>query len=348
MKKITTITELLIESGCDSLIFDLSRRVVPIPHKDFAKIETSQMAYPYPIQRKAHLGIAYWNRTKEPWIWFLTFDLDERGLIKTADIGQFLKYVIEAMGVKLTDTISQKQQEKLANNPYTFHPSEEKQAIFHSHLRASLDLVCSQYYEHAQLYMSGKLGWDNWQSVGLQGISDIGSRLHQEQNTTLVKKALRHLPQPPRYALLGVLEHVTLPISLEKTLIELTDIELSHPQTDIFLLSAYIRSLSGGSTNELNNICKHVLNDESLSHKEVLIAIAGRSSSVLANPELAQQFLIRLAETHDPLFFNQLFADLVMQPSLRHVFLTLLNSDATDELKNALLILQQSTKDAVN
>lgn len=346
MKNISTLTELLTESGCEYLIFDLSRRVQPISNGDFAKIENSQMPYPAPIQRKANFAIAYWNEQKEPWIWFLKFDLDERGLLKSADIGQFIKYVVEAMGSKLTDNVSEEQQEKLANNPYTYRPPEEKLAIFHSLTRAKLNLPSSQYYEHAQHYLSGGLGWNNWQTVGLQGISDICARLSHEQNTVLLRKALRHLPSQPQYALLGVLEHIELPDSLAKVLVELIDIELEKPEVDLFLMSAYVRALAGAEQAQLATVCKKLLDDTLLSHKEILIAIAGRSSSVLTDPILAQQFLIRLAETKEQLFFNQVFADLVMQPALRHVFLTLLHSDATQELQTALLSLQQATKKA--
>ncbi|MCE0493062.1 DUF3549 family protein [Vibrio salinus] len=344
MTKISTLTELLNESGCDYLIFDLSRRVSQIPPADFAKIEEGQMPYPAPVQRKANLAISYWNKKREPWIWFLKFELDERGLLKSTDIGQFIRYVIEAMGSRLSDDMTEEQQEKLANNPYTYRPPEEKLAIFHSLLRAKLNLPCSQYYEHAQHYMSGGLGWDNWQTVGLQGISDICARISHEQNSILLRKALRQLPNPPKYALLGVLEHIELPNSLAKTLEELTEDELKKTEIDLFLLAAYVRALAGAQEKQLASVCRKLLNDPFLSHKEILIAIAGRSASILRDPILAQQFLIRLAESNDQNFFNQIFADLVMQPTLRHVFLTLLHSDATEELQTALLTLQQSTK----
>ncbi|MCV5745017.1 DUF3549 family protein, partial [Escherichia coli] len=91
---------------------------------------------------------AYWNEQKQPWIWFLKFELDERGLLKQSDIGNFIKYVVEAMGTRLSEEMSEEQQQKLSNNPYTFKPSEDKMAVFHSQVRANLDLPTSQYYEH--------------------------------------------------------------------------------------------------------------------------------------------------------------------------------------------------------
>ncbi|MEF1192175.1 DUF3549 family protein, partial [Vibrio parahaemolyticus] len=210
MENIQTLTQLLKNSHCEYQIFDLGRRIKTIDSQLFADVEKGLCPYPYPMQRKAHLAIAYWNEQKQPWIWFLKFELDERGLLKQSDIGNFIKYVVEAMGTRLSEEMSEEQQQKLSNNPYTFKPSEDKMAVFHSQVRANLDLPTSQYYEHTQHYFTGGLGWENWQTVGLQGITDIAARLGKEQNAVTLRKALNHLPNEPLYALLGALEHVDL------------------------------------------------------------------------------------------------------------------------------------------
>lgn len=194
MDTIHTLSELLRNSDCTFKIFDLGRRIKTIDNQVFEQIEKGQQPYPYPLQRKAHLAIAYWNQAKQPWIWFLKFELDERGLLKQAEVGNFIKFVVEAMGTRLNQEMSEEQQQKLANNPYTYKPSEDKMAVFHSQIRAYLDLPCSQYYEHAQHYFKGGLGWQNWQTVGLQGITDIAARLGTEQNGVELRKALPNLP----------------------------------------------------------------------------------------------------------------------------------------------------------
>lgn len=344
MDSIQTLTQLLENSGCKYTIFDLGRRILPIENTLFSNIEQSQQPYPYPLQRQAHLGIAYWNKDKQPWIWFLKFSLDERGLLKQSDIGNFIKYVVEAMGTRLGGNISQQQEQKLANNPYTFKPSEDKMAVFHSQIRALLDMQTSQYYEHAQHYFSGDLGWDKWHSVGLQGITDICARITQQQNGVLIRKALRHLPNEPRYALLGALEHISLPAKLSSTLLELAQQEAHKKNPDLFLLSAYVRSLSGASSNHLQQIVTTILDSPLLSHQEVLIGIAGRAWQALEHADIAEQFLVRLAQTGNQSLFNQLFADLVTQPLLRPIFLPLLYSNPSHELASALLKLQQTTK----
>lgn len=344
METIHTLTQLLTGSDCQYQVYDLGRRIRHIENKTFADVEQGVQPYPFPLQRKAHLAVAYWNEQKQPWIWFLKFDLDERGLLKQADVGNFLKYVLEAMGTRISQEITDEQQKKLSNNPYTFKPSEDKMAIFHSQIRAQLDLPCSQYYEHAQHYFSGGLGWNQWQSVGLQGVTDICSRLGQEQNGVNVRKALPQLPNEPLYALLGALEHVTLQEKLALRLAEMAQQQIDSNEPDIFLLGALIRALSGAKTDISRPILKAVLASPRLSHQEVLIGIAGRSWHLLNQEDIAEQFLLRLAQTGNQALFNQLFADLVMLPELRMVLLPLLHSSPSVELAQALVKLQQATK----
>lgn len=344
MENIHTLTQLLTNSGCQYQVYDLGRRIRHIERKAFADVEKGQLPYPFPLQRKAHLAIAYWNEQNQPWIWFLKFELDERGLFKQSDIGNFLKYVVEAMGTRISQEMTEEQQQKLSNNPYTFKPSEDKMAVFHSQIRAQLNLSCSQYYEHAQHYFSGGLGWDNWQTVGLQGVTDICARLGQEQNGVNIRRALHHLPNEPLYALLGALEHTTLPEKLAQRIAELATEQIESSDPDIFLLGALIRALSGADSSISLPVLENVLASPRLSHQEVLIGVAGRCWHLLANQDMAEHFLLRLAQTGNQALFNQLFADLVMLPELRMVLLPLLHSNPSQELSAALISLQQTTK----
>ncbi len=343
MDTIHTLTQLIRQSDCQYLVFDLGRRIQPIDNEEFAKVEMGQQPYPYPLQRHAKFAIVYWNETRQPWIWFLNFELDERGLLKPADVGQFIRYVLEAMGTRLTNQLSEQQQQKLANNPFTFKPSDEKMAVLHSLVRERLGLAASQYYEHAQFYFQGGLGWENWQTVGLQGITDICARLSKEQNHAHVLKALNYLPDQPLYALLGALEHVSLTEKLSQKIAQITRDEMAKTEPDLFLLSALIRALSGATKAELEQTVYHLLANETLCHQEVLVGLAGRSWSVLDNQAKAELFLIRLAQTNNQNLFNQLFADLVMIPQLRMVLLPLLHSTPSPQLVEALTNLQNQT-----
>ncbi|NRF62744.1 DUF3549 family protein [Vibrio coralliilyticus] len=344
MDTIHTLSQLLTNSECQYQVYDLGRRIKHIDSKVFADVEKGLQPYPFPLQRKAHLAIAYWNEHKQPWIWFLKFELDERGLLKQADVGNFIKYVVEAMGTRLSQEMTEEQQQKLSNNPYTYKPAEDKMAVFHSQIRAQLDLPCSQYYEHAQHYFSGGLGWDKWQTVGIQGVTDICARFGHNQNGVNLRKALKHLPNEPLYALLGALEHTPLPDKLAERLQEMALEQIDSNDPDIFLLGALARALSGANTSYSGVILDKILASPRLSHQEVLIGVAGRSWHLLRDPQRAQQFLLRLAQTGNQALFNQLFADLVMLPELRMVLLPLLHSAPSQELAEALVKLQHATK----
>ncbi|EDP59084.1 hypothetical protein AND4_15030 [Vibrio sp. AND4] len=217
-------------------------------------------------------------------------------------------------------------------------------AVFHSQVRANLGLSSSQYYEHTQHYFTGDLGWENWQTVGLQGITDMAARLDQENNAVALRKALNHLPNEPLYALLGALEHVVLQERLAERIAEKAQQEIVSNEPDLFLLSALIRALAGAPIEMAQPILKAILQSPRLSHQEVLIGIAGRTWHLLANADIAEQFLLRLAQTGNQALFNQLFADLVMLPELRMVLLPLLHASPSEELATALVKLQQTTK----
>ncbi|MGX9418772.1 DUF3549 family protein [Vibrio sp. RC27] len=343
MQTIDTLSQLVSESECDYMVFDLGRRIQLIDNQQFASVEQGQQPYPYPLQRHAKFAIVYWNESKQPWFWFLNFELDERGLLMPANVGQFIRYVLEAMGTRLTNNLSEEQQNKLANNPFTFKPNEEKMAVLHSLVRAKLSHPASQYYEHAQHYFKGELGWDKWQSVGLQGITDMAARLSDEQNHRHFIRSLKHLPSQPLYGLLGALEHVSLTSDLSNKLAEFTLDEMQGDEPDLFLLSALIRALSGGDNQHLTDVVQQLLSQAQLCHPEILVALAGRSWQALAETAKAELFLVRLAQTQDQNLFNQLFADLVMIPQLRMIMLPLLHSTPSPQLVDALTNLQKST-----
>lgn len=344
MQSILTLTQILKQSGCQFKIHDLGRRIEVISNNNFENIELGKQPYPYPIQRQARFAISYWNEHKQPWIWFLKFDLDERGQLNVADIGNFIKFVLEAMGTRLQQEIDEEIQQQLANNPYTFKPKEDKLAVFNSQLTAELSLAPSQYLPHAIAYFKGDLGWDNWQTVGLQGITDLCVRLNENDHELLIKKSLTHLPTQPLYALLGALEHVAIRPSLAGRIHDLALNELNKPDTDLFLLSALIRALAGDTSNKLESLVQATLSEAKFCHQEVLIAIAGRCWMPLQNRQLAEQFLIRLAQTNNQALFNQLFADLVMLPKLRMVILPMLHQAPSPQLAQALISLQNQTK----
>ncbi|MGR5079872.1 DUF3549 family protein [Photobacterium swingsii] len=344
MDNFHTLTQLLDNAGCQYKIFDLGRRVCEIDVDQFKAVEENRQPYPWPLQQHAHLSISFWQAGNTPWIWFLRLPLDERGLLKQAAVGDFIKYVIEAMGATLNSEPTEEEQEKLAANPYTFKPNDDKMAIFHAQLRQRLSLSSSQYYEHAQHYLTGELGWEQWQGVGLQGLADVCARMKQENNTTLIRKGINKLPMTPLYALLGCLEHCELPQSLAERLQERLTLECAQTDPDLFLIAALLRAMAGVDAQQLSTAIKVVLSQPALCHPEVLVAIAGRCWNGLTQADIASEFLLRLAQTKDQTLFNQLFTDLVMLPLLRGIMLQVLHSQANPELVAAITQLQQHAR----
>ncbi|UJF18908.1 DUF3549 family protein [Vibrio sp. SS-MA-C1-2] len=341
MDTINSFSSLLTQANCQFTLFDFGRKITPINHEQLTAIEQNKIPYPYPIQRHAQFALAFWNQGETPWIWFLRFPLDERGLLNQALTGDFLNYVMAAMGTDLSKEPSEEVKEQLANNPYTFKPSDDKLAMFNALLNQQLNQEPSQFYPAARQYLSGEVDWQQWQNIGLQGFADVCARLNQDNNATSVRKALSHLPNEPRYALLGCLEHITIPDKLAVRLTELFDQQLQQPEPDIFLLTAYVRALGSAKANYLQPLILQILNTPQLCHQEMFIAISGRAWLGLNESKVASQFLIKLAQSGNQNLFNQLFTDLVMLPELRMLLLSLVNHQPNPELIAAIKNLQK-------
>ncbi|GAK86979.1 hypothetical protein JCM19238_4588 [Vibrio ponticus] len=124
----------------------------------------------------------------------------------------------------------------------------------------------------------------------------------------------------------------------------MAQVQIESQEPDLFLLSALMRALAGADVTIAQPVLEQVLASPRLSHQEILIGVAGRCWHLLTNAHIAEQFLLRLAQTGNQNLFNQLFADLVMLPELRMVLLPLLHSSPSAELANALINLQQAAK----
>lgn len=340
MQDIQTLTSFFQQAQCDVQIFDLGRKVQSISNEEFARIEANQIPYPYPIKGHAQFALVFSQNGAETWIWFLQFALDERGLLELALIGDFLQYVLAAFGTDLNQPLPEELKQKLANNPYTFKPQEDKLAVFHAMMSRAFCKPCSAFYQSARVYLSGKEGWDSWQHLGLQGFADVCINLDRDDNTRLVRAAISHLPSQPLYALLGCLEHVSLPESIAARLVEF----IQQPEQDLFFLCAVMRALNGAKRAQVQKVIASVLDTQQLCHREMFVAIAGRCWQVLDDEELLRLFLLRLAQSDEQQLFNQIFIDLVTQPLLRVSLLMLLREQKDPELEAAFMQLQQATK----
>ncbi|WP_434356536.1 DUF3549 family protein [Parasalinivibrio latis] len=331
-----TLSGIVSQAGCQFQVFDLGRRVQPVDNTTFMAVEANQAPYPYPIQQHAVFAFAYWKEVSSPWIWFLKFPLDERGLLKQAAVGDFIRYIAEALGA----VDNPEDPEDRGEMPYTYTPPDSKMAMFHALFAAQHGQQASRYYEHTQHYLSGNLEWDNWQGVGIQGIADVCSRLKSDNNTTVLRRALTHLPSEPFDAFMECLEHTELPDSLANRLAELLNDNIPATDRDVTL----IRALAGANQRiQVEAISSWLANTVS---EDGLVAIAGRCWNALSEPALLEPYLLTLARNGNQPLFNAIFRDLVQIPSLRMYLLPVLHGQCSPALSNALLALQSTVKES--
>ena len=219
MSTISSISELLTLSGSQYRVFDIGRKIDKLSKETFTKVEANQIPYPFPSQGHAFLAITFWQKqNSQPYLWFVKFPLDERGLLNLVARDHFIAIIIEALGAELDTTPNEKQDELLKSNPYHFTPPQYKLAYLNSLISVEKNNN-SQYFEGALNYLSGKNNWQDWQNVGVQGLNDFVVRLSEKSTQKTLLNALPHLPQPVLHPLCSALENVKLPVDVIDALI---------------------------------------------------------------------------------------------------------------------------------
>ncbi len=335
-EQIATLAELLDSAGTQWRAFDIGRHITKLDKKQFLAIEHAQLPYPYPLAGHAWLAIQFWDSkaTKEPYVWFLKFPLDEQSKLVSASRDHFADMVIQALGTHIT---GEHADGKLDNNPYVFTPNANKLAAFNAQLKVLLKQPASQYYPYTQLYFSGKLGFENWQNVALQGIADFAMRLDNECNLANLQAAWRQLPVEVLQPLSAMLEHVEIPLSLSQLLVEYGQVAIKN--NDIIAVTAALRSLSKGQAHGLTaQLVDDVLASAVNQEADVLLTIAGRCFKQLEDPQRLHVFMDKCAH-HQQIaeLFASVFADLVAIPTIRPHLLALLRTEnRSDTLARAI------------
>ncbi|KFZ37194.1 hypothetical protein HR45_12340 [Shewanella mangrovi] len=329
MSTINTLGELLNAANSEYLVFDLGRRVQPIATSVFQAFENLQLAYPYPIQGHAQFAIVFGENKQQPFIWFLKFPLDERGLLNPAARSQFLQMLSDAMGDDITRPLTEEEQQRMANHPFNVRPSQEKLAIFNAQLRRQLKQPASAQYEFACQYLSGKTDAQLWQSVGLQGLADICARAEDFEHAQLLSNALSSKIVEIQTASCQLLEHVTLPTSVMQT------VETLFSHAEAKQRSYLLRAVASSP-----DCCNTLLRQMAASHEKLeqtqLIAVAARCWNSLKQDDVRKFYLESLA-LQPQSFFNQIFADIVAIPDIRHPLLSeLRNPDRSERLSQAI------------
>ncbi|MEN8180570.1 MAG: DUF3549 family protein [Pseudomonadota bacterium] len=332
MSTISTLTEFLEATGSRLCYFDMGRRVNLIPRDAFIQFELTLEPYPLPLQQQAWLGILFLDQSThqtEPLIWFIRFPLDEQGKLVLAARDEFLHRLIEAaeMNLKTADR-KEKLQSALQDNPYVFRPKPERMANFHAKATLLLNQPASHYYEHAQEYFSGKLGWEQWSFLGYQGIADIAARQALDENTHILSSAIPHLPPTPLEALCHCLENEHIAGDISQALISRAEKALTTADPDPQILSACLRGFAlSPSESPKQQLLHKILSHEISRRSDILAAISGRTWEVLLDEQIRDQYLASLADNdRGQDFFNNILSDLLFLPATRSTMLDSLRS----------------------
>lgn len=330
---ISSLGELLNNAGTTWRVFDMGRRIQKIDKQTFSQIENNQIPYPFPLQQHAFLAIQFWNshETETPYIWFLKMPLDEQSKLVQASRNHFASMVIEALGNQLTG--NDEAQSQLDNNPYVFTPNANKLAAFNAIIKKELKQSASAYYEHVELYFSGKLGFNEWQQLGLQGIADFAMRLTDTNQDNLIK-ALDQLPQPVVNSLAATLEHSAISVTLTEALY--VQFENAVKQQNSENIINYLRMMSNTSaTGILERAVAILVTTPTLLNLDIVLTLTGRCWHALENHVVA--LMDYLASEHDQDVFAGIFADLVAIPSLRpHMLAMIRMQNRSEALSRAI------------
>lgn len=338
---ISSISALLSLSDSQYRIFDIGRRVDKISKEQFAKIEAAELPYPYPIQGHALLAIAFWQKqSTSPYLWFIKLPLDERGLLNQGARNHFIAIIIEALGDDLSVNPTEQQEALLKKNPYHFTPAQYKLAAVNSVVSASLKQVASKFYAPAQHYLSGVNGWEAWQSVGVQGLSDFAFRLGEAQNSETLTNALAHLPEEVLVPLCSALENISLAPAVIKQLTTRYHQEEQKTDANNTILIALLRALASSTQHPYSQkFIANLIENTNLA-EDILIIIAGRLWPTLIDEKLLFNYLEQLIKDNDNALFSAIFKDLVAIPMIRPVLLQAIRSPKrSPELATAIGML---------
>ncbi len=318
MTAISTISALLTLSNSQYRVYDIGRKIDKISKDEFKKIELNQIPYPFPSQGHAFIALTFWQKQSlQPYLWFIKLPLDERGLINLVARDHFIAIIIEALGKDLTVTPTEQQESLLKNNPYHFTPSQYKLAALNSKIKFTLKQEPSEFLNTAKQYLSGDLGWQNWQKIGVQGLTDFAAAINQDNHSDMLSKALTTIAPEVLLPLCAALENEPLPVTLIDCILD--KLQAAFVNNNLELQQHLLRSLASSCHHQhVSNFITKLLAQQQLSD-EVLITLAGRCWLLWQQQTLLMSYLEQVVNHGDAPLFNAIFKDLVAIPKIRAV-----------------------------
>jgi len=324
---IATLSELLKLSGSQYRLYDIGRLVSKLPKEQFEKVELNQLPYPTPTQGCACIAIAFWQKqSSQPYLWLLKLPLDEHGLLNQGARNHFIAIIVEALGADLTQETSKKQEELLSSNPYLFTPAQYKLASLNSKIKVDLKQQPSAYFSPFKQYLSHGSDWNNWQAVGVQGITDFIARIKHDNHSELLLNALPHLPDEVLSPICSALENEQYPVDLIDALVVALESALTSPQTSTKAMQL-LRALAANSQHiHVKKIIEQLLSKQQVS-SELLITLSGRCWQALADEKMLMCYFEHLLRNNDLPLFSSIFKDLATIPLIRPVAFQCIRSE---------------------
>ena len=221
----------------------------------------------------------------------------------------------------------------MEDNPLVFRPREDRMAVFNALAAKTLGLPASSYYQHAREYLQGKVGFEQWAFVGVQGLADFAMRLDESDNAAVLGKAIPGLPEEVLVPLCHALENTSLPASV----LDALQARL-QANTSLSVQTAICRGVSFADTAQRRRVLLQLLEGKQGSEVELLAAVAARAWDSLRDEQTCLLFLERLADNvHGQEVFNEMLADLMFIPGMRDpLFAGLRNPQRSEKLAKAI------------
>ncbi len=330
------LSDFLLETDSLIRVFDLGRRVSKIKLSNFQKFEKSEIAYPYPYEQTAWLGLLFWSKKDSTHhnIWFFRMPLDETGFIQLSARDEFMHLLLSRLHEQMqksnnTEALTH----VLKDNPYVFKPTDDKLAIFHSKSRLILQQSPSQFFSSTYQYLQSQ-DYQTWEHLGIQGIADIAVRHDVKDIHSALLAAIPHIPSQVFSAFGQNLENEVIDITLAKAIaLRMENTEDTH------VIVAGVRALANCQSSQFKNevLCA-TLKKLAANQPMILIAIAAKAWEFLEDPKMLHLFLEKLANPKiETRLFNALLVDLMFIPEFRERIMTeFRNPDRSEDLSNAV------------
>jgi hypothetical protein len=343
------LTRYLSELDGQYRIFDVGRRIRKLDKNQFQHFESQDIPYPFPYLQHAWLALFITQKGQlgNETLWFLKWPLDEQG--------KLIPYVRDDLVGRLMALDKQPKvrdssmEDPLKDNPFSFNPDDIRRANLHSLIQAQMHRKPSEHYDAVVNFLqAGTLNpqhLSEWQHLGMQGISDVASRL--ESHKSSLAHCLARMPSEVYLAFAQCLEHQIIPHDIAQAVSVRLNKDLQQDD-QVVAVEAGMRIIGSCHSDELRiNTWKAWLNSTYKDQVAVMLTFATRNYDDLAFiPEHIEEFLVSLANLNGNFnSFIKIVGDLLYLPGTRNLLLNVLRNENRPEiLAQALQALLDSKK----